>query len=112
MHAFFGWSRHSENKKTYGVCVLERVVPLFLASVSSAPVRKKDVVLGIEMDGLREEVDGRVPFFGCKRFVSLGFQQLSVVHNHPGLVSRVSSEGRQSNTHICHGGRRWTMGDG
>ena len=35
------------------------------------------MVLGIEMDGLREEVDGRVPFFGRKGFVPLGFQQLS-----------------------------------
>ena len=34
------------------------------------------MVLGIEMDGLREEVDGRVPLFGRKRFVPLGFQQL------------------------------------
>ena len=34
------------------------------------------MVLGIEMDGLGEEVDGRVPVFRRKGFVPLSFQQL------------------------------------
>ena len=50
--AVFGIS--PQQRGTYSVCVLEGVVPLFLASVGSAPVRVEDVVLGIEVDGLRE----------------------------------------------------------
>ena len=70
------------------------------------------MVLGIEVNGLGEEVDGRVPVFGRKSFVSLGFQQLYERQpSVPGLVSRVSSEGRQTRTSAISVVDEW-HGDG
>jgi hypothetical protein len=62
-------------RTAYLVRVVERIVPLFLANVSSAPVRVQNVVGWVDRDRLSEEVDGLVVVFGREGLIALVFER-------------------------------------
>ena len=57
--------------KAYLLCICESIVPMLLTSISGTSVGIQDMVLGIESNGLGEEIDGRVIVFGGEGLVAL-----------------------------------------